>query len=52
MQSEVIVTDDSNSIIGIQTINAQGKSSEDYSIVVDWPDGENVVITVTWYVDD
>ena len=52
LQSEVIVTDDSNSIIGIQTINAQGKSSEDYSIVVDWPDGENVVITVTWYVDD
>ena len=51
LQSEVIVTDDSNSIIGIQTINAQGKSSEDYSIVVDWPDGENVVITVTWYVD-
>ena len=52
LQSEVIVTDDSNSIIGIQTINAQEKSSEDYSIVVDWPDGENVVITVTWYVDD
>ena len=50
-QSEIIITDSSDSIIGIQTINSKLGISEDFSTVVDWPNGENVVVTVSWYVD-
>ncbi len=50
-QSEIIITDSSDSIIGIQTINPKQSNSQDFSTVVDWPSEENVVVTVSWYVN-
>ena len=51
MQSEIIATDTTSSVIGMKTVSAKQVTSEDYSMVVDWPNQENVVVTLSWYVD-
>jgi len=51
IQSEIIATDSTNSVIGMKTVNGKQVASEDYSMVVDWPKQENVVVTLSWYVD-
>ena len=51
MQSEIIATDTTSSVIGMKTVSAKQVTSQDYSMVVDWPNQENVVVTLSWYVD-
>lgn len=51
MQSEIIATDTTSSVIGMKTVSAKQVTSEDYSMVVNWPNQENVVVTLSWYVD-
>ncbi len=51
MQSEIIATDTTSSVIGMKTVSSKKVTSEDYSMVVDWPNQENVVVTLSWYVD-
>ena len=49
--SEIIVTDNFGSILGTKSVESFSQSGQDQSIVVDWPEGENVVVDVTWHVN-
>lgn len=50
-QGQIVVTDASGEILGSDTSPELTSGSIDHSTVVNWPDGENVKISVTWYVD-
>jgi uncharacterized protein YbaR (Trm112 family) len=49
-QGQIVVTDASGEILGSDTSPEVISGSIDHSTVVNWPDGENVKISVTWYV--
>ena len=49
-QGQIVVTDASGEILGSDTSPEITSGSIDHSTVVTWPDGENVKISVTWYV--
>jgi hypothetical protein len=49
-QGQIVVTDTTGEILGSDTSPEVTSGSIDHSTVVTWPDGENVKISVTWYV--
>ena len=49
-QGQIVVTDASGEILGTDTSPEITSGSIDHSTVVNWPDGENVKISVAWYV--
>ncbi|MGB2237482.1 MAG: hypothetical protein ACPH4H_07780, partial [Candidatus Poseidoniaceae archaeon] len=49
-QGQIVVTDASGEILGTGTSPEVTSGSIDHSIVVNWPSGENVKISVAWYV--
>ena len=49
-QGQIVITDSSGEILGIDTSPSINSGALDHSTVVNWPNGENVKITVTWYV--
>ena len=51
-QGQIVITDSSGEIIGMDTNPSANSGAIDHSTVVNWPDGDNVKITVTWYVSD
>ena len=49
-QGQIVITDSSGEILGSDTSPEVTSGSIDHSTVVNWPSGENVKISVTWYV--
>lgn len=49
-QGQIVITDSSGEILGTDTSPSVTSGSMDHSTVVNWPSGENVKISVTWYV--
>ena len=49
-QGQIVVTDASGEILGTDTSPEVTSGSIDHSTVVNWPEGENIKISVTWYV--
>ena len=50
-QGQVVATDGNGVVLATKTVQAFSTSSLDSDIVVDWPDGDNVKIRITWHVD-
>ena len=50
-QGNIVITDDGGTILASIVSSAIDSSSKDESAVVEWPEGDNVKIIVTWYVD-
>ncbi len=49
-QGQIVVTDASGEILGSGTSPEVTSGSIDHSTVVSWPSGENVRVSVSWYV--
>lgn len=49
-QGQIVITDSSGEILGTDTSPEIISGSIDHSTVVNWPAGENVKISVAWYV--
>ena len=49
-QGQIVVTDSSGEILGTDTSPKITSGSIDHSTVVNWPPGENVKVSVAWYV--
>ena len=49
-QGQIVITDSSGEILGTDTSPKITSGSIDYSTVVNWPSGENVKVSVAWYV--
>ena len=49
-QGQIVITDSSGEILGTDSSPKITSGSIDHSTVVNWPSGENVKVSVAWYV--
>ena len=50
-EGQIVVTDSLGEILATETSPKINSGSIDHSIVVNWPSGDNVKVTVTWNVN-